>query len=178
LAPRNQLAVWHGPAGINRKEKSPITRVIRPYPNVSIHMNKGHRGRLDSGWAGKIAMATDLEQEQPPPSWQAMHSTHVKDAIGEEGGEDVGDAHGRPEVAQPNGKLMVLVEVGKVQDHLSSSSLSISEGGSNGGQFEEMGLTSGIKPPWRIPSRLRQTKKEALPESQNWEAATMLQRVI
>jgi hypothetical protein len=30
--PRNQLAVWHGPAGISRKDNMPTTSVNRPYP--------------------------------------------------------------------------------------------------------------------------------------------------
>lgn len=35
-----------------------------------------------------------------------------------------------------------------------------------------------MKPPCRIPRSARQARKDDLPLSQNWEAATMLHRVI
>jgi hypothetical protein len=62
--------------------------------------------------------ASYLDQEQPPPARVALDTPHVQNPVRKEGRGDVGDTHGRPEEAQSEGKLVVLVEVRKVQYHL------------------------------------------------------------
>jgi hypothetical protein len=39
-------------------------------------------------------------------------------------------------------------------------------------------LTSGMNPPCRTPNKQRHTRNDVRPDSQNWPAATRLQRVI
>ena len=109
--PRNQLAVWLGPAGISTKEKSPITSVNRPCPH-------GQPSLLRIIVTVARRPESYLDQEQPLPPRAIMDTPHVQDPIGEEGGEDVGDAHSRPKETQSEGQLVVFVKVGEVQDHL------------------------------------------------------------
>lgn len=42
----------------------------------------------------------------------------MEDAVGEEGGDDIGGDVGGPEVCEARGELAVLVEVGEVEDDL------------------------------------------------------------
>ena len=109
--PRNQLAVWLGPAGINTKEKSPMTSVKRPCPH-------GQPGHLRVVATAVRRSGAYLDQEQPPPARDTMDTPHVQDPEREEGRGDVGDTHGRPKETQSEGQLMVLVKVREVQDHL------------------------------------------------------------
>jgi len=104
------------------------------------------------------------------PQGETLHS---QDTLGSQ--ERVGNSrakiyitynrHGRPEESQAKRKLVVLVEVREIQDDLPKCQWRVSKMG-------EWRLTSGMKPPWRIPSRALQVRKLVRPESQNCDDAT------
>lgn len=69
-----------------------------------------------------MSQNTDLNHEQPPPTSLSSHSSHVQKTVSEDRRQDVGDAHARPEVTEPDRELRVLVEVGEIEDYLRSLS--------------------------------------------------------
>ncbi len=55
-----------------------------------------------------------LDEEEPSPAGGASDAPHVQEAVGQQSGQDVGDGQCRPEEAQPDRELVVLVKVGEV----------------------------------------------------------------
>jgi hypothetical protein len=93
-----------GPAGINKKAKTPTTKVRRPYQQVSLAF-----AIISNPRDGQVYAY--LNQKQPSPSGVSLNTSHVQQSIRENGRENVGSAHGRPEEAESEGQFMVLVKV-------------------------------------------------------------------
>lgn len=104
--PLNQLAVCVGPAGIRRNDTKPMHMVKRPC-KMSIEVK-----------CSRAMRSSHLNQEQPSPALVAENAAHVKDAVRENGAQDIGKRHSHPEEAQPDGHFGVLVEVRQVQNDL------------------------------------------------------------
>ncbi len=88
-----------------------MTSVKRPCPHVSHATFESSIVKRPKSY---------LDQEQPPPARATVDTPHVQDSVRKEGRGDVRETHGRPKETQPEGQLMVFVEVREVQDHLSN----------------------------------------------------------
>mgnify|MGYP006976733922 FL=1 len=112
--PRNQLAVWHGPAGMSKKDIRPITRVKRPcIPRLVL-------AYLDSGgwsWKRRVNLlferkeATNLNQEQPSPASLSFNAAHVQYTVCEKSTDNIGNAHCGPEKAETDRHFVMLIKV-------------------------------------------------------------------
>lgn len=165
--PRSQPAVWHGPAGIRPYASRPTQRVKIPY--VHSRSDLSLTSVQLEGWLG----STCLDRKEPTPPGLSCHAAHVQDAVRQERRQDVGDAHARPEETESDGQLGVLVEVRQVENDLLVEVCEFLESVLLG-QNEllpflprHQSLTSGMKPPWRMPRSARVVRKEDRPESQN-----------
>jgi hypothetical protein len=56
------------------------------------------------------------EEEHPAPSRITSNSSHLEQTDGEEGGDEVGDVVDRPEEGETDGKFVLGVVVGEVED--------------------------------------------------------------
>lgn len=96
-----------------RKDRTPRISVTRPLTKLSVTQRKesAENGRRDG-------TSTNLNEEHPSPTRGIADTTHVEQAIGHQGSRDIGKCQGRPEEAQTNGELVVLVEIGQVENDL------------------------------------------------------------
>ena len=68
-------------------------------------------------------LRTHLDQEQPSPAGMSRRESKLQETCRQEASNDVGERHGRPEEAEAQRELMVLVKVGQVKDYLPFVSL-------------------------------------------------------
>lgn len=109
--PRNQLAVWHGPAGMRPKASTPTMSVKRPCVMSATQIC---HIRIAIWPAPFQWLKAYLNQEEPSPSSLAGHTSHMKKSISKQSREDICDAHASPKPAQPNRKLVMFIEIREI----------------------------------------------------------------
>ena len=59
-----------------------------------------------------------LDEEHPPPACSSFDATHLEQANSEKAGKNICEAECHPEEAEPDSELVVLIEVGEIEDDL------------------------------------------------------------
>jgi hypothetical protein len=96
--PRNQLAVWVGPGGINTKDQRPITNVMTAYAELASVLSVP-------------SVRAYLDQKKPSPTGEAMNSSHLQQSSTEQRGNNISDRQSRPEEPETNREFVMLVEI-------------------------------------------------------------------